>query len=173
MDCSLPGSSVHLILQARILEWVAMPSSRGSSWPRDRTHVVSYVSCNGRQVLYHIVFQSFSHILLFWDPMGCSTEGFPVFHQFPELAQTHVLWVGDATQPSCPLSSPSPPAFNLSQHQGLFQWVSSLVTVTMAICWHVTMLHIQWGIIQQMRDTAYLRGLDSWHFFPTMKLFSP
>ena len=52
MDCSLPGSSVHGILQAWILEWVAMPSSRGSSWPRDRTHV-SYISCIGRQVLYH------------------------------------------------------------------------------------------------------------------------
>ena len=52
VDCSPPGSSVHGILQARILEWVAMPSSRGSSPPRDRTHV-SYVSCIGRQVLYH------------------------------------------------------------------------------------------------------------------------
>ena len=51
-DCSPPGSSLHGILQARILEWVAMPSSRGSSQPRDRTHV-SYVSCNSRQVLYH------------------------------------------------------------------------------------------------------------------------
>ena len=59
------------------------------------------------------------------DPMDCSTPGFPVLHQPPELAQTHVHWVGDAIQPSHPLSSPSP-AFNLSQHQGLFQWVSSL-----------------------------------------------
>ena len=50
-DCSLPGSSVHGILQARILEWVALPSSGGSSQPRDRTHV-SYVSCIGRLVLY-------------------------------------------------------------------------------------------------------------------------
>ena len=52
MDSSLPGSSVHGILQARILEWVAMPSSRGSSRPRDRNWV-SYVSCVGRCVLYH------------------------------------------------------------------------------------------------------------------------
>ena len=59
------------------------------------------------------------------DPMDCSTPGLPVHHQLPELAQTHVHWVGDATQPSHPLSSPSPPAFNLSKHQGLFQWVSS------------------------------------------------
>jgi len=55
----------------------------------------------------------------------CSTPGFPVHHQHPELAQTHVHRVGDAIQPPHPLSSPSPPAFNLSQHQGLFQWVSS------------------------------------------------
>ena len=59
------------------------------------------------------------------DPMDCSTPGFPAYHQLPELAQTHVHRVGDAIQPSHPLSSPSPPAFNLSQHQGLFQWVSS------------------------------------------------
>ena len=52
MDCSLPGSSVHEILQARIVEWVAMPSSRGSSQSRDPTHA-SYVSCIGRQILYH------------------------------------------------------------------------------------------------------------------------
>ena len=50
----------------------------------------------------------------------------PVHHQLPELAKTHVHWVGDAIQPSHPLSSPSPLAFNLSQHQDLFQWVSSL-----------------------------------------------
>jgi len=57
--------------------------------------------------------------------MDCSMPGFPAHHQLPELTQTHVHWVSDAIQPSHPLSSPSPPAFNLSQHQGLFQWVSS------------------------------------------------
>ena len=65
MDGSPPGSSVHGILQARILEWVAMPSSRGSSQPRDQTHI-SHVSCIGRQVLYH------------WRHLGSSLE--PVFH---------------------------------------------------------------------------------------------
>ena len=58
--------------------------------------------------------------------MDCSTPGLPVHHQLPEFTQTHVHRVGNAIQPSHPLSSPSPPAFNLSQHQGLFQWVSSL-----------------------------------------------
>ena len=60
------------------------------------------------------------------DPMDCSMPGLPAHHQLPESAQTHVHRVGDAIQPSHPLSSPSPPAFSLSQHQGLFQWVSSL-----------------------------------------------
>ena len=54
------------------------------------------------------------------DPIDCSIPGFPVHHQNPELVQTHVHRVGDAIQPSHPLLSPSPPAFNLSQHQGLF-----------------------------------------------------
>ena len=58
------------------------------------------------------------------NPMDCSMPGFPVYHQLRELVQTHVHWVGDAIQPSHPLSSPSP-AFNLSQHQGLFKWISS------------------------------------------------
>ena len=59
--------------------------------------------------------------LLLCDPMDCSTPGLPVHHQLPESTQTHVPWVGDAIRPSHPLSSPSPPVFNLSQHQGLFQ----------------------------------------------------
>ena len=59
------------------------------------------------------------------NPMDCSMPGLPVHHQFPEFTQTRVHRVGDAIQPSHPLSPPSPPAFNLSQHQDLFQWVSS------------------------------------------------
>ena len=63
--------------------------------------------------------------LILCDPMNCSRPGFPVHHQLLELAQTYVHRVGDAIQPSHPLSSLSPPAFNLSQHQGLFKWVNS------------------------------------------------
>ena len=59
------------------------------------------------------------------DAMNCSTPGLPVHHQLPELTQTPVHWVGDAIQPPHPLSSPSPPAFILCQHQCLFQWVNS------------------------------------------------
>ena len=87
-------------------------------------------------------FMSFSVCLMYWgapmlgtsvqscltlcDPMDCSTAGLPVHHQLLEFTQTHVHWVSDAIQPSHPLSSPFPPAFNLSQRQSLFKWVSSL-----------------------------------------------
>jgi len=57
--------------------------------------------------------------------MDCSISGLPVLHYLPEFAQTCVRYVGDATHPSHPLSLSSPPAFTLSQHQGLFQWVGS------------------------------------------------
>ena len=57
--------------------------------------------------------------------MDCTIPGFPVFYYLLEFAQTHVHWVSDAIQPSCPLSSTSPPSLNLCQHQGLFQWVDS------------------------------------------------
>ena len=60
------------------------------------------------------------------NSVDCSMSGLPVHHQLAELIQTHVHWVGDAIQPSHPLSSLSPPAFHLSQHQGLLKWVSSL-----------------------------------------------
>ena len=78
------------------------------------------------------------------DPMDCSTPGLLVHHQLLEFTQTHVHWVSDAIQPSHPLSSPSPPAFDLSQHQGLFQWVSSLhqvakVTLCSSISWCLIM----------------------------------
>ena len=59
------------------------------------------------------------------DPINCSMPGLPVHHQLPEFTQTHIHWVGDAIQPSHPLSFPSPPAPNPSQHQSLFQWVNS------------------------------------------------
>ena len=59
------------------------------------------------------------------NPVNRGTPGLPVHHQVPESTQTHVHWVGDAIQPSHPLSSPFPPTFNFCQHQGLFKWVSS------------------------------------------------
>ena len=70
-------------------------------------------------------FSSVQSCLTLCDPMDGNTPGFRVHHQLPELAQIHVHRFGDAIQPSHSLSSPSPPAFNLSQHQGLFQRVGS------------------------------------------------
>ena len=71
---------------------------------------------------YRIQFSSVAQsCLTLCDPMDCRMPGFPVHHQLWDLAQTHVLRVSDAIQPSHPLSSPSPPTFHLSQHQGLFQ----------------------------------------------------
>ena len=82
------------------------------------------------------------------DPMDCSTPSLPVHHQLPEFTQTHVHWVGDAIQPSHPLLSPSLPAFNLSQHQGLFKWVSSLHQVVKVLEFQLQHQSFQWLIIQ-------------------------
>ena len=141
MDCSLPDSSVHGILQARVLEWVATPSSRGSSQPRDRTcgsctagrfftcwttweaHPITYVC------LFHMSSVQFSSVTqscpTLCDPMNHSMPGLPVHHHLQEFTQTHVHRVRDAIQPSHPGSSSSPPAPNPFQHQSLFQWVNS------------------------------------------------
>jgi len=78
------------------------------------------------------------------DPMDRSRPSFPVLHHLLELTQTHVHWVGDAIQPSHPLSSPSPPAFNLSQHQGLFQWVSSSHQVAKGLEFQLQHQSFQW-----------------------------
>ena len=86
------------------------------------------------------------------DPMDCSMPGFPVYHQLLELAQTHVHRVGDVIQPSHPLSSPSPPAFYLSQHQGLFQWVSFLHQVAKVLEFLLQHQSFQW-----IFRTAFLR----------------
>ena len=103
MDCSIPGSSVHGIFPGkstgvgchRLLCWSSQFSSVAQSCP---------TLC---------------------DPMNRSTPGLPVHHQLQEFTQTHVHRVSDAIQLSHPLSSPSPPAPNPSQHQRLFQWVNS------------------------------------------------
>ena len=97
--------------------------------------------------IFYIVVQ-FSSVaqscLTLCDPMNHSTPGFPVHHQLPESTQTHVHWVSDAIQPSYPLSSPSPPALNLSQHQGHFQWVSSLHQVAKVLAFQFQYQSFQW-----------------------------
>ena len=78
------------------------------------------------------------------DPMDCSTPGFPVYHQLLDLTQTHVHWAGDAIQLSHPLSSPSPPTPNPSQHQGLFQWVNSSHEVAKVLEFQLQHQSFQW-----------------------------
>ena len=161
MHCSPPGYFVHGISQSRILKWVTVSFPRGSFPCRDRTCVsVSPALASGffttvppgkaqyvLDMCYYTCNQ-FSSVaqsrLTLCHPMDCSTPGLPVHHQLPELAQTHVHPVGDAKQPSHPLWSPSPPAFNLSQHQDLFQWVSSLYQVAKVLEFQLQHQSFQW-----------------------------
>ena len=75
-------------------------------------------------IMEPVIVQLLSHVWLS-DPMDCTTPGFPVLHHLLDFSQTHIHWLDDAIQSFHPLSPPFPPAFNLSQHQGLFQWVGS------------------------------------------------
>ena len=89
-------------------------------------NLLAYRVQHFNSIIFSVQFSSVAQSgLTLCDPMNCSTPGLPVHHQLPEFTQTHVHRVGDAIQPSHPLSSPSPPAPNLSQHQSLFQWVNS------------------------------------------------
>ena len=92
---------------------------RGRAWSNTCREARQHFS----SVQFSSVAQSCPNLL---DPMNCGMPGLPVHHQLPEFTQTHVHRVSDAIQPSHPLSSPSPPAPNPSQHQILFQWVNSL-----------------------------------------------
>ena len=128
--CDPMDYTVHGILQASILEWVAILFFKGSSKPRVRTQVPCiadgfFTSWVTREAIFvespskpRIVV---AHLwLTLCNPMNCSMPGFPVLHHLPEFVQNHVHWVGGAIQSSHPLSPPSPPALNLSQHQDLF-----------------------------------------------------
>ena len=83
----------------------------------------------------------------FCDPMECSAPGFPVHHQLPELAQTHIHPIGDTIQPSHPLSSPSPPALNVFQHRGHFKWVSSSHEVAKVFSFSISLTSEHPGLI--------------------------
>ena len=110
MDCSLPGSSIHGLFQARVLEWVAIFFST-----RD-TKIVAKLGFGHwpawPQRLGSCCCSAAKSCPTLWDPMDCSTPGFPVPHHLPEFAQTQVHWVSDAIQPSCPLLPLSPLALN-------------------------------------------------------------
>ena len=91
------------------------------------------------------------------DPMDCSTPGLPVHHKLLDFIQTHVHWVHDAFQSSHPLSSPSPPAFNLSQHQGLFQWVNSSHQVAKVLKFQLQHQSFQWIFLRTNFQWIFLR----------------
>ena len=94
---------------------------------------------------YSVQFSSVAQsCLTLCDPMNCSMAGLPVHHQLLEFTQTHVHRVGDAIQPSHPLPSPSPPAPNPFQHQGLFQWVNSLHEVAKVLEFQLQHQSFQW-----------------------------
>ena len=87
MDCSLPGSSIHGILQARILEWVAMLSSRGSSQPRDPTSIFC-ISCIGRWILYHLE----AHLTMVGDQIFCLIQDFNRMNETHPLDESNLLY---------------------------------------------------------------------------------
>ena len=96
----------------------------------------------------HAQFSSVTQLCLtLCNSMDCSMPGLLVHHQLLEFTQTHVHWVGDAIQPSHPLLSPSPFTFNLSQHQGLFKWVSSLHQVAKILEFQLQHQSFQWKAI--------------------------
>ena len=104
---------------------------------------LSYFKSQKKMLLKFSLVQLLSHVRL-CDPMDCSTPGFPIHHQLLDPTQTHVHQVGDAIQPSHPLSSPSPPAFNLSQRQGLFQWLSPSHQVAKVLEFQLQHQSFQW-----------------------------
>ena len=95
------------------------------------------------------------------DPMDCSTPGLPVHHQLLEFTQTHVHWVSDTIQPSHLLLSPSPPTFNLSQHHGLFQGVSSLHQVAKVLEFQLQHQSFQWTLRTDFLYVGLLGSLCS------------
>ena len=122
------NNDVHLLLWALAPSWICWGGEIHSglkTWPAQFPVVPWQEEVKASQfssVQFSSVAQS---CLTLCDPMNRSMPGLPVHHQLPEFTKTYVHWVSDAIKPSHPLSSPSPPAPNPSQHQSLFQWVNS------------------------------------------------
>ena len=121
--------------------------SEGCMWLYMCVYICIYICIHTHTSLSQTSVQFISvaqSCLTLCDPMDCSMPGLPVHHQLLKFTQTHVHWVGDAIQPSHPLLSPSPPAFSLYQHQGLFQWVSSLHHVAKVLEFQLQHQSSQW-----------------------------
>ena len=131
MDCSTLGLPAYFQLPELAqthVHWVsdAIQPSHPLSSPSPPTFNLSSISVFFNENSHSVQFRSVTQSCpTFCDSMDCSTPGITVHHQLPEFMQIHVHWVSDIIQPFQPLSSPSVPTFNLSQNQGLFQWVSS------------------------------------------------
>ena len=106
-----------------------------------------------------------------WDPMDCSMPSSPVHHHLPELAQIHVHWIGNAIQWSPPLSSPSPPTFNLSQYQGLFQWVGSSHQVAKVLEFQLQHQSFHW-IFSLLNHSKYVHNSFLIHQVFCVSLFT-
>ena len=147
---------MHINAKSLKERWLLFYLSSINSGVWNLKHNTIHIISPQSEMLGHNVTHLMSHITValllssnsMWptlcDPMDCSTPGFPVLHHLLEFSQTHVHWVSDAIQPSDPLPSPSPPAFNLSQHQGLFQWVSSSHQVAKVLQFHLQHQSFQW-----------------------------
>ena len=142
MNCSLPGFSVHGILQVRILGWGTISSSRRASVHFSSPAQLCPTLC---------------------DPTEHIMPGLPVHYQLPNFTQTHVHWVSGAIQPFHPLLSPSPPAFCLSQNRGLFKWVSSLNQVA-------RILSISFNISPSNEHSGLIFRMDWLDFLPLLFL---
>ena len=116
----------------------------------------------GTQDQFSSVFQSYPTLC---DPMDCSTPDLPVHHQLLEFTQIHAHWVSDAIQPSHPLLSPSPPTFNLSQHQGIFKWVSSSQQVA-----KVLEFQLQISVLPKNTQDWFPLGWTGWIFLQSKVL---
>ena len=128
------------------------------SFERHKSTVSPFAWQSNKALLFSVQFSSVAQsCLTLCNPMDCSRPGLPVHHQLPEFTQTHVHWVGDAIQTSHPLSSPSPPAFNFSQHQGLFQGVSSSHQVAKVLEFQLQHQSFQWTF-----RTDFLLGWTGW-----------
>ena len=132
------------------MPWHSVPHCFISFFLRETAHISFSENSEFMEVIYLLQFSSiqFSSVaqscLTLCNPMNRSMPGLPVRHQLPESTQTHVHCVSDAIQPSHPLSLPSPPALSLSQHQGLFKWVSSSHQVAKGLEFQLQHQSFQW-----------------------------
>ena len=151
---SLSPSDLLYKIRCWLVEWDKVPSRVVSTclvlnkykFPSFGAHTLGKDSVSkGLLISCSVQFSSVAQsCLTLCNPRNLSTPGLPVHHQLPEFTQTHVHRVGDAIQPSHPLSFPSPPAPNPSQHQSLFQWVNSLHEVAEVLEFQPQHQSFQW-----------------------------